>query len=280
MKFLHILQSLWCEPWLIKPEMHRTLCDIVESHYNGDAHKEGGIASAFADEQDDGAPKMDIIDSMAIIPIHGVIGKNVHPIVKSSGVVDVEDITRLIHQALDNPTIRGILYDVNSPGGSITGTPELAELVRDATKIKHSVAFTDQLMASAAYWISAGTDAIYASPSSNVGSIGVYMAWLDSSRWMEDNGLKTELIKHGKFKAIGLSGTELNAEQRAHLQVQVDEIFNWFSGWVTEFRDIPDEAMEGQVFMGKDAINSNLIDAVGSVDDALNELKDLANSQV
>jgi len=276
MKFLQVIQALYCEPWMILPEMHQKMCDIFNAHFDGTAHTDGGIASLFDDDEDEHQELFEMAGPVAIIPVSGVIGKRVSRLRKSSGVVDVDDVEDAVEQALGDQRVEGILLHVDSPGGTVTGNVELGRMIAEAAQLKPIIAFTDRLMASAAYFISAGADEIYASESAEVGSIGVYMALLDSKRAYEMEGYKTELFKSGKYKAIGLSGTSLTDEQRRLLQAEVDEWFGMFRGFVLEHRDVPDEAMQGQTFIAKSAVAVGLIDTVGTIDDAINEVLLLA----
>ncbi len=289
MKFINIVQALWCEPWLIEPEMHRQLCAIAEAHISGEAHEPGGIAQAYetirtlddpiygSRHSDDEEKKA---QEIAVISVHGVVGKRVGWLAKSSGALDVDDVERAITESVANDNVKGILLHVDSPGGTTTGVPEIAQLIADSSEEKPIVAFCDRLMASAAYWMSAGCEAIYAAPSAQVGSIGVYMAWLDSSRAFEMNGFKAELVKRGKFKAMGLQGTSITDEQRAYLEDRVQSVYEWFTSFVTEHRTgVPADAMEGQTMYAAEARDSGLIDKVGSMEDALEELHDIIEAR-
>ena len=153
------------------------LCDILDAHMTGIAHDPDGIVSQFVQQEPDaGSPtKIEIVDGVAVIPVHGVIGHGYSTMLNSSGVLSVDVLGALVTEAVENEMVRGIMLDVNSPVGTVTGVPEAAKLIRDATAVKPVVAFTDSLMASAAMWLASGANAIYATQSASVGSIGVYM---------------------------------------------------------------------------------------------------------
>jgi len=164
-----------------------------------------------------------------------------------------------------------ILLDVDSPGGVVGGVPELADLIADVDETKRVTAFTEGQMCSAAYWLACGAREIIATPSSEVGSIGVYMPWMDSTAAFAAQGVKVEVIKNtgGTFKGMGMPGTSLTDDQRAHLQDRVDEIFGMFADHVTANRHTSTEAMRGQTFMGKSAKKAGLVDRVGSYQTAV-----------
>ena len=268
MKFMRVLSELYCKPCVIEPAMHKKICDIVDAHISGNMDN-----LAFLDMPSQEPVKMEIFEDIAVIPIHGVISKHVGNIEKSSGMADVDDIEAMIYEAMEDGAVNGILFDVNSPGGGITGVPELARLISQATDAMPTLAYTDELMASAAMWLAAGCGSIYASQTAKVGSIGVYMAFLDQSRAMEMAGLKVELIKAGRLKGMGIPGTELTDEMRDMLQAEVDKVYGWFTSHVQANRYVGFESMQGQAFFGEDAVARGLVDRIGSRSDAVRELQ-------
>jgi signal peptide peptidase SppA len=255
--------------------MHAQLCEIVDAHITGKAHAAGGTVAQF----EEGAGKAEgvqVIGGVAIVSLTGVVGKRIGMMERSSGVMDVDDFTTNLQEALDNDKVQGIILDVNSPGGTITGVPEAADMVAAVATLKPVVAFTDALMASAAYWISAGSSAIVASQSASVGSIGVYSSVLDSSMAFRMAGLEQNLFKAGKLKAIGTQGIGMSDDQKAYMQSRVDQLYGWFTSSVLEGRGVVQEgSMEGQTFFGPEAIQRGLIDRVGDMDDALELVLDL-----
>ena len=197
-------------------------------------------------------------DGTGIIPIAGVIGKGLSPIEKMTGAVDVNAIADAIDEFSANPQVTRIAFQVSSPGGTVTGVEELANKVRNISK--PTMAYTDSEMASAAYWIASAADKVVASPSSTVGSVGVYMVVADYSKAAEAQGIKMVVIKAGQHKAIGVPGAEVTDAQQAHLQEGVNEIWGDFKASVLQTRKlVKAEDMEGQVFSGKQAAQRNLV---------------------
>jgi len=299
MDLVKIQQLLWCEPAAILPAMHRQVCEIVRDHATGAAHLAGGRLDGFEpmrcgiengrhfDEERgwcgyrDGKASFDVPagvsveDGIATVFIRGVIAKRVSGVRTSSGVTDATNLEQALAFAREDPQVEGVLLDVDSPGGSVVGTPEVADMV--AGLGKPTVAFTDSLMASAAYWIASAADVIVASRSASVGSIGVYAAFLDDSRRHELLGLRVELFKTGRYKGMGAPGIALTDDQRAHIQEGVDRVFGWFKDFVSAQRRIPAAAMEGQVFDAQEALAAGLIERVGSRSDAMEELRGLVS---
>jgi signal peptide peptidase SppA len=206
-------------------------------------------------------------DGTGVIPIVGPIGKGLAPIERMTGAVDVNDIAETIDDYATNPQVTRIAFQVSSPGGTVTGVEELANKVRNIAK--PTMAYTDSEMASAAYWVASAADKVVASPSSTVGSIGVYMTVADMTEMAKAQGIKMVVIKSGKFKGAGIPGTSLSDEQIANLQDSVDAIHADFKASVLQTRKlVKAEDMEGQVFSGKQAAQRNLVTGLA---DSFNE---------
>jgi signal peptide peptidase SppA len=206
-------------------------------------------------------------DGTGVIPIVGPIGKGLAPIERMTGAVDVNDIAETIDDYSTNPQVTRIAFQVSSPGGTVTGVEELANKVRNIAK--PTMAYTDSEMASAAYWVASAADKVVASPSSTVGSIGVYMTVADMTEMAKAQGIKMVVIKSGKFKGAGIPGTSLSDEQIANLQDSVDAIHADFKASVLQTRKlVKAEDMEGQVFSGKQAAQRGLVTGLA---DSFNE---------
>jgi signal peptide peptidase SppA len=215
------------------------------------------------------APKPYVVDGIGIIPVVGVIGKGLSPLEKMMGAVDINDLSDQVDAMAADPAVEKIAFQVSSPGGTVTGVEELANKIRNLGK--PTMAYTDSEMASAAYWISSASDKVTASPSSSVGSVGVYMAIPDYSEAAKMAGIKMVVIKSGKFKGAGIEGTSLDEGQMSNLQEGVDTIHAEFKEAVDMKRKmVKAEAMEGQVFSGKQAAAQGLVTGLAdSFNDAL-----------
>jgi signal peptide peptidase SppA len=215
------------------------------------------------------APKPYVVDGIGIIPVVGVIGKGLSPLEKMMGAVDINDLSDQVDAMAADPAVEKIAFQVSSPGGTVTGVEELANKIRNLGK--PTMAYTDSEMASAAYWISSASDKVTASPSSSVGSVGVYMAIPDYSEAAKMAGIKMVVIKSGKFKGAGIEGTSLDEGQLGNLQAGVDTIHAEFKEAVNMKRKmVKAEAMEGQTFSGKQAAAQGLVTGLAdSFNDAL-----------
>lgn len=259
MRLQHIIEQVYCRPWLITEAGHAAIRGLLESKLADSFPREG--EDFWTGEKED-LPGMEIKNGIATIPIQGVIAQKVSRVERSCGAVDVRDISKELAIAEAREDVTGIVLDIDSPGGTVGGTPELADEIAAAEK--PVFAWTDSMMASAAYWLGASADQVYTSPTAEVGSIGVYMPWRDSSKMMEDRGIKTEIFRAGRYKGMGYPGTSLTDDQRKLLQAQVDDIYAMFTGHVNSKRQggVSKEAMQGQSFMAKKALQENLVDGI------------------
>ena len=211
-------------------------------------------------------------NGVAIIPVAGVIGHKVSAVSKLLGAVDTVDVIAAIELAAEDDDIDTIILDIDSPGGTVGGVPELAETVEDVQRagVKKIYAYTDSMMASAAYWMAAGANGIFAAPSAEVGSIGVYLPVMDTSKALAEKGVTVEIFKSGKYKAAGFPGVALDEEVRKHLQLEVMETYNEFAGFVKKYRaELNYEYMQGQTLTGRKAADVGMVDGTAKNLDSL-----------
>jgi signal peptide peptidase SppA len=218
-----------------------------------------------------------IDDGVGVVSIHG-------PMLRRPGIIesilfgatDTEELIGAVEEAGRRDDVQALFLDIDSPGGAVNGTPELAAAVTEVSRKKYVYAFTAGEMLSAAYWVGSQADAIYATPSARVGSIGVVRVLVDSSERLKAEGLKVEVFAAGKFKGAGVPGVPLTGEQRDWLQAQVEEIAGDFRAAVlARGRKIPEEALEGQSFSARMAQRLNLAGVVRNREEAMARLRRL-----
>ena len=190
------------------------------------------------------------------------------------GATDSEEIGAALREAGQRDDIKAVFLDIDSPGGTVAGTPELAATVASINAQKPVYAFSSGLMCSAAYWIASQARAIYATPSARVGSIGVVQAVIDDTAALDARGIKVEVFAVGKYKAMGAPGTPLTDDQRELINSNLAETAGEFHAAVlARGRAIPAEAMEGQTFSGRQAQRFNLAGMVSDRDEAMRRLR-------
>lgn len=264
MKYPRILTAIRSAKWAVTPATLQAIRDTLSARLNG------RLVTMAGDMEDDTEPEMEPPYEMvglgvAAVELHGIIGKNLSSMEMMCGGCDVECVEENLVAALADPAVAAVILDIDSPGGSVAGVGELAAKIGQlATESgKPIYAYASGQCCSAAYWIACGCNGIAASPSSDVGSIGVYMALLDESANWAQEGYKLVLIKSGEFKAAGIAGSTVTDAQIALWQADVDYIFVQFTAAVRAARPgVKDETMQGQVFYGPRALEAGLVDKI------------------
>ncbi|HEY3898936.1 MAG TPA: S49 family peptidase [Chthoniobacter sp.] len=272
MRYDRLFTKLFCSPLLLEASIRAGFERVLLAFMNGqpadlpkaeDQPQFFGkkVEAARADKWADAVLEID--GSNASIHIDGAIDKNLSTWDRACfDACDLNDVDRALARVSSDKSIKNVLLCINSPGGSVNGVPETAARVAALAQQKNVFAYVDGMACSAAYWIAAAADQILATPSSMTGSIGVYLALLDQSRWLENEGLHVETIKSGTLKAAGASWKPLTDDERAHFQSMVDEIGVMFRGAVREKRPgIDDDTMQGQAFFGASGLQAKLVDA-------------------
>jgi signal peptide peptidase SppA len=203
-------------------------------------------------------------EGVAVIPIYGVLAKNLSAFEEScGGGTDINPIAHALMQAEKDPEVVKTVLDFDTPGGEVTGIPETGARIRKLALSKPVIAFSDATTASAGYWLASQADEFYATPSSRQGSIGVYSAWLDETVALEMKGYSLELFAAGKHKAMGMPFRGLSDEERQMMQAHVDSIYADFKNAVVSNRPrVADATMQGQMFRASEALDRGLIDGI------------------
>lgn len=265
MKYPRILAALNKTPWAVLPEYLDAIIDTLGAHLRGDLAAPTALDLPGADTLDAQAAELQAARErgLAIIPVAGIIGKRLSMMETACGGVDVDTVAAQLADAAADPQISTILLDISSPGGSVVGVPELADAIAEVGTRKETIAFTDTLATSAGYYLAAACNHIYCTPTSSVGSIGVKMVYLDKTEWYKKEGYTPVKITAGRLKAEGDLGTALSPEMHAHLQAQVDTLWDMFKSAVSAHRpDVSEDTMQGQAFLGIDAAGHGLVDGI------------------
>lgn len=256
------LQAKLSEPWAIRPQaLHAFLAmedDRMPAH-----------------DKEKPAPMMQ--GAVAIVPLVGVMMRTPDEIDCLMGACSTTAFCAAMNDAAMNAAASAILIDVDSPGGQARGCDEAAEAVRQARMIKPVLAYSGGLMASGAYWAGCNADAVYGSAMSRIGSIGAYGLYRDYSKMFENSGIKSFLLKSGDHKGDFAEGLPITQDMLDGAQAQIDIIGGMFRATVSAARPQISEAnMQGQDFMGADALNAGFIDAVCGFNRALADAGTLA----
>lgn len=272
------LADLVYGPWAIGREQLTELQAIYETHLRGDKIDlqavEARLGRPLANEQ----RSYELVSGVAVLPIEGVMAPKANLFMRISGGSSTQMIASQVSAAAEDSGVRSILLVIDSPGGSVLGTPELGQAIRDAAGVKPVVAICDGVIASAAYWAGSSANAVYITgPTVMAGSIGVVATHVDSSVADAKTGLKKTEITAGKYKRVDSGLEPLSEEGRAAMQEKVDYLYSLFVNVVAENRGVDVEAVlehmaDGRVFIGQQAIDAGLVDGVSSVDALIEQM--------
>jgi signal peptide peptidase SppA len=194
--------------------------------------------------------------------------------ISDPGGTSTEVLTKQIRAALADPAVTSIALNIDSPGGTVFGIPELAAEIARARGQKPVVAVVNPMAASGAYWLAAQAGEIVSTPSGTAGSIGVFMAHDDISAWQAQQGIKTTMIHAGKYKTEGNQFEPLTADAIVHFQGQVDELYSMFIKAISSGRGVTQKAAredmgQGRMLLAGDAMKSGMIDRIGTLEETL-----------
>ncbi len=198
-----------------------------------------------------------------------------------SGLIDdsTSYLKQLEHYA-KNENIKALVIKIDSRGGTPASSQAVFQRIKMIAKSKPIVACVENICASGAYYIAAGSSAIFANPSSAIGSIGVVTEIPNVKRLMDVCNVQCDFIQSGKYKTMGAMTRDTTDEEKAHLQALSDDVYDQFLSDIAQARGIEyatsDEWADGKIFSGRQALSLGLVDQLGSMYDAVRQAKILA----
>jgi protease IV len=223
-------------------------------------------------------------DKVVMIEVEGMLAN-----VRTGGFLQAgENPLSLFAQQLEraemDPSVKAVVLRVNSPGGTVTTSDTMYEMLLRFRNKTHKpvIAATQEVAASGAYYVCCACDKIVAHPTSLIGSIGVIFNAFDVSGTMSKIGVRSEAIKSGPMKDIASPFRQMNAEERTVLQNLVNEYYGRFVTVVRTNRKLKDSqtlalATDGRVFSGVKAVEMGLADQTGLLSDAIKLAKTMGH---
>jgi signal peptide peptidase SppA len=214
--------------------------------------------------------------TIAVLPLYGILMQrgDVQNI-SGPGMTSLQQFSSDFQDYADDTTVATILIDIDSPGGSVAGVPELVDQIRAC--VKPVIAISNAMAASAAYWIGSAADELYCTPSGQVGSIGIIACHIDRSKSLELQGIKPTLISAGRYKVEGNSFGPLDDDALAYSQGQADAVYRQFAASVAKGRNVPinsvrDGMGQGRMLLAQDAMGEKMIDGIMSFPDLVKKV--------
>lgn len=268
--------SQWCGPWAMLPDQVMIMSEMIRG-MDITAHLASADIEARSRRDDDDESYgfyTELIEGIAHVRASGPLMKHMSSFSSSTSTVLMR---RDIRKAAADPNVRGILLSLDSPGGTVAGTRELAQEVAAAAAVKPVHGFAEDMAASAAYWVISQTARLSSNATALVGSIGTYTVIHDLSAMAAQQGIKVHVVRAGDYKGAGTPGTEVTPAQIAEMQRTIDALNAHFLQGVETGRKMTSEMVkllnDGRVHVGSAALDLKLIDAVGTYDDAVSALQ-------
>ena len=207
------------------------------------------------------------------------IDENGNPILDQSAS---EEIVAGIEMAEEDETTKAIILEIDSFGGYSVAAEEVANALKRAKK--PTVAIIREMGLSAAYWAAIGADIIFASKNSTVGSIGITMSYMDSSKQNQEEGITYNNLSSGKFKDSGDPDKILTLEEKQLFMRDINILHENFVQAVATNRNIDiskvRELADGSSVLGEEALENGLIDRIGGFYEAEEYLKELLGEEI
>ncbi|MVN86899.1 hypothetical protein GO986_08990 [Deinococcus sp. HMF7620] len=215
--------------------------------------------------------------TVALVTFHGVVISRVPAWAEGWGYVNPQRFGAEMRALADDPTVAAILLSIDSPGGTVAGTVEAGDAVAYAKSKKRVVAVSNDMAASAAYWVAAQASEIVVTPTAITGSIGVIASHADYTKMLSTWGIVVTYVRSAAKKALGQPYEPFSAEAQAEWQKMVDAMYAQFIQAVAKGRRksralVTDEWASGEVWTGQAAVTAGLADRVGSLAGVLGEL--------
>ena len=266
--FPHVLKAMIDEPWAIMQTKLDAIVEVVN------AHIEGAPVQYVAAQS---RPQVDRAGGTAVVPIHGVIAQRMDLFSEMSGGTSTERVSKELRTLANDDTIRNIVLDISSPGGSVFGVTELAQEIFEARKRKNVVAVANSLAASAAFWLATQANEFVVTPGGEVGSVGVVALHVDQSKFNEAVGIKPTFIHAGKFKVEGNPHEPLDDDAHDFIQSRVDEHFDRFIRDVARGRGVAQKDVrngfgQGRVLGAEASVKEGMADRVAPMRSVLADL--------
>jgi signal peptide peptidase SppA len=268
----HVLSFALEHPWAITRPMLTVIAGILARRVAGQDVDRAAIEAALVNRKNLPQPRA---GSIAILPVYGVLAPRMNLFSEMSGGTTFERLTGKVRAAVGEKSVKTIVLDIDSSGGSVAGATEFAhELLRARTK-KPIVAQIQFTGASAAYWLASCCTEIVAAPSARVGSIGVYTSHDDISAALEQLGVKRTYLSAGEGKVDGHEAEALSAAAAERITAAIDEAYGQFVADVVKGRgagmtaDRVKKDWKAHVYGSAEALSLGMIDQIATLDETL-----------
>lgn len=285
MNLPHVAQRLFNAPLALHPQKAEVVISALSDRF-GITKIYSSNDWAWADDDEFSKQSKDvgydILENVAIIPIQGTLVQKLGQLRPYSGMTGYDGIRQSFLVALNDPDVKAICLDIDSPGGEVAGCFDLADLIYQSRGKKPIHAILSENAYSAAYALASCADKITVPRTGGVGSIGVIVIHCDWSQHIKDDGLKVTIITCGDRKAESNPMKPLTDRAKAALQESVDITGDLFFETVARNRGIKKQSiidMQAACFLSDEGLKLGLVDEVKAPDAAFLNLVEKIRSR-
>lgn len=281
-KYRHVIRAFYGTEWAILPAKLEQISELLELRSQGVTFSPDQIKERVGMFD---TPTNRTQGQIAVLNLFGTISQRMNAMSQYSGGTSTEMFASAFQDAVNDPNVSAIVINIDSPGGSVPGVPELANMIYQARDKKRIVSVVNPMMASAALWIGTAAGEVVAIPSaSDVGSIGVLTIHTDQTKADAEAGLTRTVIKSNEFKAEGNPYEPLSDSAKTFITQRIMKIHEEFVSAVAKFRGVTSAKVEadfgnGRTLRAKEALQVGLIDRIATLEEVLAELGASAGSQ-
>jgi signal peptide peptidase SppA len=251
-------------PWAITEDALGVILAIAERRNESPQAVEAKLGRPL-----DNTHRVTVRDGVAIVPVVGPISRYADFFTEISGATSIDTLARDFHFAVNDRSVRAVILDVDSPGGTVAGVSEFASQVRSARAIKPVVAYVGSLAASAGYWIASAAEQVVADSTAMLGSIGVVMG-VPRKKATDPIEIVSSQSPYKRLDAETETG-------KAHLQATADELADLFVDAVAASRGVSRESVladfgRGGCLVASKAVAAGMADGIGSLEETIASL--------
>ena len=219
---------------------------------------------------------------VVVLPIKGVISEADNSLLSTTSYVSASDVVSRLKSLNKDDSVRAVILEINSPGGSPVGSERIVSAVKKMNKTV--VAVIEDIGTSGAYWVASAADRVFASRLSIVGSVGVISSYLEFSGLLQRYNITYQRLVAGKYKDMGSPFKPLTPDERSILEGVLEDMHQVFLSDVVSNRNLSEDVVsivrEGRFFDGEAALKIGLVDETGDIDSAFSYLKDRFNTSL
>jgi len=269
MKHAHLAGRVFNQALMIEESKLAVILHVLQPHFGLDPESLPAIESRMVTEIERRCAGYQVRNGTAIIGIHGTLVARTTGMDALSGLTSYQNLRQTFDTAMEDDAVRRIIFDVDSPGGEVSGCFDLADHIYLSRGKKHMTAVVNEACYSAAYALASATDRIVIPRTGGAGSVGVILCHVDQSAHNEKAGLKVTHIIAGAKKADFSPHSPLSEEAMSRIQEMVLDNYRLFVETVARNRGMTKQAVadtEAGIYFGKKAVAAGLADEVAAVD--------------